>query len=173
MEEIWKDIPEYEGLYQVSNFGRVKSLSVIRFIRGKYILIKRDKILKQIYNPNGYLYVGLHNNNKSKQYLIHRLVAEAFIDNPLSKPFVNHIDFNRLNNKIDNLEWCTQKENVYHSINNMRCRHNAKNSNTGEQYIYYRKSNNTYRVIIDKKEYYCKTLEEAIKKRDEVLNEKI
>ena len=157
MKEIWKDIKGYED-YQVSNLGRVKS-------------IKKNKVLKQIYNPNGYLYVGLYNNSKLKKYLVHRLVAKAFIENPLNKPFINHKDFDRLNNNVKNLEWCTQKENVHHSINNMKCRHNAKNSNTGEQYIYYRKSNNTYRVIIDKKEYYCSTLEKAIKKRDEILNE--
>ena len=84
------------------------------------------------------------------------------------------IDFNTKNNKINNLEWCTQKENVEHSICNMKHRKSITHSNTNEKYITYRKKTKRYRLTIDKKEYESfKTLKEAIKKRDEILNETI
>ena len=105
MTEIWKDIVGYEGLYQVSNLGRVKS-------------VKRNKILSQKHNWDGYLRIQLWRNNKNKYVSIHRLVAEAFIENPNKKPFINHIDGNKQNNNVDNLEWCTQKENIKHAFDN-------------------------------------------------------
>ena len=98
MEEIWKDIEGYEGLYQVSNLGRVKSL-------------RRNIILRQGITRNGYEIVNLY-KNKSKYFLIHRLVANVFIPNPNNYPIVNHKDENKLNNCVDNLEWCTQKYNI-------------------------------------------------------------
>lgn len=101
MEEIWKDIPEYEGLYQVSNLGRIKSL---QNYRGK------GNILKQRIKK-GYYTIGLRKNAKRKWYLTHRLVAQAFIPNPNNLPQINHIDENKLNNNVDNLEWCTVKYN--------------------------------------------------------------
>ena len=99
MEEIWKDIEGYEGLYQVSNLGRVKSL-------------RRNIILKNKIESNGYERVVLSTNNNPKDYSVHRLVAIAFIPNPNNYPIVNHKDENRTNNCVDNLEWCTQKYNV-------------------------------------------------------------
>lgn len=99
MEEIWKDIEGYEGLYQVSNMGRVKSL-------------RRNIILKNKIESNGYERVVLSINNIPKGYSVHRLVATAFISNPNNYPIVNHKDENRTNNCVDNLEWCTQKYNV-------------------------------------------------------------
>lgn len=92
--EIWKDIKGYEGLYQVSNMGRVRSL-------------KNKIILKPIKNTNGYLKVNLYNNRKMKTFLIHRLVALAFISNTENKPQVNHKDENKTNNCMNNLEWCS------------------------------------------------------------------
>ena len=100
MEEIWKDIKGYEGLYQVSNLGRVKS-----FVK------KGEKILAPQKNSNGYLRVILTNKAKKKRYFIHRLVAETFILNPNYYPVVNHLDCNRTNNSVNNLEWCTIKMN--------------------------------------------------------------
>lgn len=97
MKEIWKDIKGYEGLYQVSNLGNVKSL-------------KTNKNLYYSNSNNGYLRVGLF-KNKRKMFSIHRLVAENFIPNPNEYLVVNHKDFNQKNNKVDNLEWCTSKEN--------------------------------------------------------------
>lgn len=104
MIEEWKDVKDYEGLYQVSNLGRVKGL-------------KKGKILKQHDNGKGYMQVGLYKNNKGKPYYVHRLVAKAFIPNTENKPEVNHKDKDRANNCVDNLEWVTSKENEQHKHN--------------------------------------------------------
>lgn len=115
MEEIWKDIKGYEGLYQVSNLGRVKSLRrLVKFSNGS-IREYPEKILKQ-YKANGYWVVGLNSHGK-KTVGVHRLVAEAFIPNPDNLPQVGHKDEknfktgNECNNNVDNLEWTTAKEN--------------------------------------------------------------
>jgi hypothetical protein len=104
--EIWKDVIGYEGLYQVSNFGRLKS-----FWRKKEIIMKPSN------NGWGYYFVSLRKNEtKIKSITIHRLVAEAFILNPENKEQVNHIDGNKLNNHVFNLEWCTRLENMRHGF---------------------------------------------------------
>ena len=108
MEEIWKDKKDYEGHYQVSNLGRVKS---IKF--GKEIILKQHINIK-----GGYYYVCLLKNGKHKNYYVHRLVAEAFLPNTDNLPQVNHKDENKLNNSVDNLEWCTNEYNHnYGTIN--------------------------------------------------------
>lgn len=98
-KEIWKPVVGYEGHYQVSNCGRVKS---IKF--GKEIIMKQNI-------RRGYYYVNLYKNGILKTYQVHRLVAEAFLDNPDNLPCVNHKDENKLNNNVDNLEWCTIRYN--------------------------------------------------------------
>lgn len=109
--EIWKDIKGYEGLYQISNYGNVKSLErVIEDNKGSYI--KKEKILTPTINNRGYYHIGLRNNSKTKYYYVHRLVAEAFIPNPNNYPIINHKDEDKTNNKVDNLEWCTPKYNA-------------------------------------------------------------
>ena len=107
MKEIWKDIPGYEGMYQVSNLGRVKSLGRASEI-GRNL---KTKILKQTAEDKGYMKVGLRKNNKIRTVRVHRLVAEAFVGNPQGLPEVNHKDENKANNTYTNLEWCTTKYN--------------------------------------------------------------
>lgn len=109
MKEVWKDIKGYEGLYQVSNLGRIKSLPRKR-------TIKTERILSPKFNKGGYLEVALCKNSKYKMCRVHRLVASAFIQNPENKREVNHIDGNKLNNKADNLEWVTPSENIRHAF---------------------------------------------------------
>lgn len=107
MNEIWKDIKGYNGLYQVSNTGFVKSFQT-----------KTPFIKKFNKNHQGYLSVALCLDNKVKLVKIHRLVAEAFLPNPENKPQVNHKDGNKSNNHVDNLEWVTASENIKHSFAN-------------------------------------------------------
>lgn len=103
MKEIWKDVAGYEGLYQVSNLGRVKSVKGVS-----------ERILKGGNDCHGYLCLNLWKNNQRIMFKIHRLVAQAFIPNPENKPQVNHIDEDKTNNVDSNLEWCTAKENNNH-----------------------------------------------------------
>ena len=106
MNEIWKDVKGYEGLYQISDKGRVKSLQrMVKKRKCEEIIKKPSKL------PKGYLRLGLCKNGTIKYYSIHRLVAEAFIPNPNNLPCVNHKDCNTSNNNVDNLEWINHKDN--------------------------------------------------------------
>ena len=112
MIEFWKDIKGYEGFYQVSNLGRVKSLSRSIYYSKGYTVYRKGKIKKPSFDKNGYPQIGLCKNGTVITRKIHRLVAEAFIPNPENKPEINHKDENKTNNYVDNLEWVTEKENV-------------------------------------------------------------
>lgn len=115
MEEKWKDIKGYEGLYQVSNLGRVKSLRrKVRTQKGSYYIKERE--LKICKDNIGYLVVGLTYKGKTKIIRLHRIIAEAFIPNPTNKPVINHINGIKNDNRIENLEWTTYKENSIHAI---------------------------------------------------------
>lgn len=118
MEEIWKPVKNYEKYYEVSNLGRIKSLArnVFWKNRGGNIISRQDseKIISPDILQTGYVRVRLRVCGNVKAYAVHRLVAEHFIDNPYGKPCVNHKDGNRINNKVDNLEWCTYSENNLH-----------------------------------------------------------
>ena len=107
MKEIWKDINGYEGLYQVSNLGRVKRITT-------------GRVLKPLNHANGYLMVKLSKNSIVYTKTVHRLVAEAFIPNPEHKSEINHIDENKTNNNVSNLEWMTRKENINHGTRTER-----------------------------------------------------
>lgn len=118
-KEIWKDIEGYEGLYQVSNLGRVKSLPKLLKNRwGEYK--SKEKIMKPIVSQKGYYNVSLRKDKNKKYCAIHRLVAQAFISNPLNLPQVNHKDEDKTNNCVGNLEWCTNYYNENYGTKNAR-----------------------------------------------------
>ena len=108
-KENWKDIEGYQGLYQISDKGRVKSL-----------YFGKERILKPGNNGQGYLHVILCKNGKMKYYKVHRLVCQTFIPNPNNLPEVNHKDENKENNSVHNLEWCSSKYNINYGTHNQR-----------------------------------------------------
>ena len=108
MEEIWKDIKDFEGRYMISNFGNVKSLTRNGTLGGAIKIIEK----------HNYLRVRLWKNKVVRTLFVHRLVAQAFVPNPLNKPQVNHKDGNKKNNYFENLEWCSASENMVHAYKN-------------------------------------------------------
>ena len=120
----WRDVKGYEGLYQVSNTGQVRSLDRIVFQRhkdgGQARHIYKGKILKLSLQKNGYLTVDLHTGGNFHRMLVHRLVGEAFLMKPDGKDYINHKDSDTTNNNADNLEWCTQSENIKFAYDNGR-----------------------------------------------------
>lgn len=114
MKEIWEKIIGFDGKYQVSNLGNIKSFH--RKVDGYNV---KQKV------QQGYSIVHLHKNGKSFYLRVHRLVAVAFIPNPENKPQVNHIDGDKLNNSVDNLEWCSCRENILHKFNVLGYKNNG------------------------------------------------
>lgn len=127
MKETWCDVFGYEGLYQVSNLGRVKALEK-RIDSGKCHRTWKEHFLAFAIDRKGYFRVSLSKNGCSKTYKVHRLVAEAFIPNPNLLPQVNHIDGNKENNVVDNLEWCSQSENMLHAYAHGLNQNNGENN---------------------------------------------
>lgn len=127
MQEIWKDVQGYEGYYKISNFGNVKSVerqAERKAFKRKYFLVERELEQSNFFvkekelskcKRTGYYVVYFWRNNKQSSFQIHRLVAIHFIENPLNKEMVNHLDGDKLNNHISNLEWVTVKENNQHA----------------------------------------------------------
>ena len=140
MEEIWKDIPGYENYYQASNLGRIRSkdrLIIVNdyqnahaYFKG-FSYVRPGKVLKARKNMCGYLTVPICINKKTKSISVHRLVAKTFIENKYNLPQVNHIDENKLNNSINNLEWCTEQYNM--NYNNLVSRRAFKQRTTNSR----------------------------------------
>lgn len=122
MKEIWKPVRNYEGLYEVSNMGRVKSVERMKWC-GKGYYKAPERILKLKKRKDGYLQIKLHKDGAEKVYLVHRLVSEAFIPNPNNLPEVNHKDEDKTNNHIDNLEFCSR---LYNNTYNGRAKKAGK-----------------------------------------------
>jgi len=152
--EIWKDVAGYENLYMVSNLGNVKSLKRIvkRSVKGELLI--NEKLLKQA-NKDGYRQVNLSNNGIKKNCKVHRLVAIAFIENIENKPIINHIDGVRHNNKVENLEWCTQSENLKHAY-----KIGNKTPNDAKRY----NKNRSFKIVDTKTNEKYKTITQAAKK---------
>lgn len=168
MEEVWKPIEGYEGLYEVSNLGRVRSLE-FRNGSGRH---RRITVLSPTDNGHGYKIIGLLVNGKRKNHYVHRLVAKAFVPNPDSLPVIDHIDHDRGNNVADNLRWMTQGDNVRYS-RGLMCKPRQKPmANTGERYISKQKKDGRYRLTIRRKQIgVFDTIENAVEVRDEILKE--
>ena len=157
MDEVWKDIEGYEGLYQVSNTGQVRSLN--------YLHTGEVKPLKQGTDGNGYKRVSLYKDGKSKTCRVHRLVAMAFILNPNNYKEVNHKDENPSNNNVNNLEWCTNEYNVNYGTRTKRASESLKGKYKGKDHpksksiFMYDKEGNFIRkfdCIADANEYFGK-----------------
>ena len=129
MKEIWKDIKGYEGIYQVSNLGKVKRIT---FINGT-CKMPCERFMTPTDNGNGYLIVGLSKNGKRKNFYLHRLVAETFIPNPENKPEVNHKKGNRYDNRAKKLEWVTSSENQNHAKEVLKVKYNLEGLNISRE----------------------------------------
>lgn len=167
MSEEWKTIKGYEGLYEVSTLGRVKSLD--RYVNCCYgsKQLRKGRLIRFIHKPNGYLMASLCKSGNRKNFYVHRLVAEAFLEKQEGKDFVNHIDRDRKNNNLNNLEWVNVRENILYSLPYRKKRNNCYHGIYGYAI---RKRKGAYEVGLDKK--YIgrfKTLEEAEKARDNYL----
>lgn len=178
MNKEWKNIPGYEKLYKVSNYGevKVKRRVIYQMIDGEVqpMRVAKEHLLVPFDNGNGYLVASLlDDDGKRKNFYIHRLVADAFIPNPNSYPQVDHIDYNRKNNRVTNLRWVSVTENLRHSSCNRPKSRMCCFSSTGYKYIYKRKD--FYRLDmpfgskrIDKQ---FSTLDEAIEIRNKIAKE--
>jgi hypothetical protein len=153
MKEIWKDIIGYEGLYQVSNLGRVKSLSrEIRYInhcnKQEYFRITKERILVNT-DVKGYNSIRLSRDGVSISHRLCRLVAIHFIENIENKSEVNHIDGNKKNDCVLNLEWNTKKENMQHAVKTGLWKPKRGSDNCGSRKVICIKTNKIYDTILD------------------------
>lgn len=180
MIEEWRPIEGYEGLYEVSNTGQVRSLdkydSMNRFLRGRILRLFTDGL--------GYLRAQLYSNSKRKSFLVHRLVAQAFIQNPDNLPQVNHRDENPSNDNVDNLEWCDGKYNVNYGtridrIRDIRLKNGTYTGLSKEEYRKKRYQEKKDKINERRREYYrenrekiCERQKEYNHKNREKINER-
>ena len=180
MIEEWRPIEGYEGLYEVSSYGRVRSLdkydSMNRFLRGRILRLFTDGL--------GYLRAQLYSNSKRKSFLVHRLVAQAFIPNPDNLPQVNHRDENPSNDNVDNLEWCDGKYNVNYGtridrIRDIRLKNGTYTGLSKEEYRNKRYQEKKDKINERRREYYrenrekiCERQKEYNHKNREKINER-
>jgi|LGVE01.1.fsa_nt_gb hypothetical protein len=156
MIEIWKDVKGYEGLYKISNLGNLLSL----VFKNNKVTKKRKLVKKTFLDKKGYLRTVITKNKIKKNFFIHRLVAIAFIPNPNNKPHINHKNLIRTDNKVENLEWCTQKENIHHFLQNGIVTNRKKviitNKKTLKEFVFcsYKEGS----IFMNKSEYYVSTL---------------
>ena len=120
MNEIWKDIKGFEGYYQVSNLGRVKSLERTVKSKGNGMMVIKERILRPSLNGSGYPIVGLSKGSDHTSHIVHRLVAEAFIPNPDNLSDVNHINQDKTDNRAENLNWMSHKDNLNYGDRNKK-----------------------------------------------------
>lgn len=169
--EVWKDVAGYEGRYQVSNAGRVKSLGRVTELNGGRRRVEPEVIMKYTLR-SGYPTLILRRPGERRSAQIHRLVAQAFLPNPDGLPVVNHIDFDPTNNRVENLEWCTTRDNVRHSAERMsHPKSKSAATSTGEKYI--RKAGKSYRVCVKlhgkRTSRSFKSLQDAVAYRNEAV----
>lgn len=143
MTEIWKDIVDYKGLYQASNLGRIKSLDK-KDAMGRLV---KGKIMKPATRKDGYLQITLHKDKKATKFLVHRLIAEIFIENKQNLKEINHKDENKQNNNISNLEWCSRKYNVNYGEANKKRRYKLLNKR-GKKIAQYDKKGNLLNMFL-------------------------
>ena len=151
MKEIWKDIEEFEGIYQVSNLGRVRSVDRMIIYRTGAKRLTKGTTLSISQNKLGYLQVSLHKEDKMYSRRVHRLVAKAFIPNPNNYKEINHIDGIKENNCVDNLEWCDRTYNIKHAIDNGLRKKHYEHKKRGDTEMK-RKLDKLGRVVIPKEE---------------------
>ena len=161
MIEEWRPIEGYEGLYEVSSYGRVRSLDKYVKCKGESYRLHKGKVLSPAKDTIGYLFVILHCNGKCKTIRVHKLVAEAFLPNPENLTEVNHKDEDKINNRADNLEFCDHKYNMNYGTRNIRSKdtHIKNGYWTGLSREEYRKKYNQDRKE-HRKKYYQKYYQE-------------
>lgn len=134
MREIWKDIPEFEDSYQVSNFGGFRSKDRYAKVCGGGMRLVRGRVLKPQRCVNGYMEISCNREQQRRVFLLHRIVARLFVTNPNNYPEVNHKDEDIANCRADNLEWCTSKYNANYGTRTQRCLENNPQKRAVNQY---------------------------------------